>query len=161
MDFEELQKSILNSSLSTKIYIGSDSSRHKVGKVWMAEYTTVVVLHINGNRGCRVFGQIETERDYDEKANKPTTRLMNEVYRTSSMYLKLAEYLQDHEVEIHMDISSDAKHGSSCVLQQAIGYIRGTCNMVPLVKPYGWAASYAADRYNDAIRQHEKVPAVA
>jgi predicted RNase H-related nuclease YkuK (DUF458 family) len=37
-------------------------------------------------------------------------------------------------------------HASSCVVQQAIGYIRGTCNVIPMVKPQAFAASYAADR---------------
>jgi predicted RNase H-related nuclease YkuK (DUF458 family) len=32
------------------------------------------------------------------------------------------------------------------VIQEAIGYIRGTCNVIPLVKPEAFAASYAADR---------------
>jgi predicted RNase H-related nuclease YkuK (DUF458 family) len=32
------------------------------------------------------------------------------------------------------------------VLQEAIGYIRGTCNVIPMVKPKAFAASYAADR---------------
>ena len=33
------------------------------------------------------------------------------------------------------------------VVAQAIGYIRGTCNVIPMVKPEAFAASYAADRY--------------
>jgi predicted RNase H-related nuclease YkuK (DUF458 family) len=38
-------------------------------------------------------------------------------------------------------------HGSSCVINEAVGYIRGTCNVVPMVKPRAFAASYAADRF--------------
>jgi predicted RNase H-related nuclease YkuK (DUF458 family) len=38
-------------------------------------------------------------------------------------------------------------HGSSCVINEAVGYIRGVCNVVPFVKPNAFAASYAADRY--------------
>jgi hypothetical protein len=38
-------------------------------------------------------------------------------------------------------------YGSSCVINEAIGYIKGMCNVVPLVKPNAFAASYAADRY--------------
>jgi predicted RNase H-related nuclease YkuK (DUF458 family) len=52
-----------------------------------------------------------------------------------------------HEVEIHLDINPDEIHGSSVALQQAIGYIRGTCNIVPMVKPNAFCASFAADRY--------------
>jgi hypothetical protein len=42
-------------------------------------------------------------------------------------------------------------HGSSCVVQQAIGYIRGVCNVIPMVKPQAFAASYAADRLNQVV----------
>jgi predicted RNase H-related nuclease YkuK (DUF458 family) len=49
-------------------------------------------------------------------------------------------------VEVHLDINPDEQHGSSCVISQAVGYIKGTCNVVPFVKPQAFAASYAADR---------------
>jgi predicted RNase H-related nuclease YkuK (DUF458 family) len=45
-----------------------------------------------------------------------------------------------------LDINPSEMHGSNCVIQEAIGYIRGTCNVIPLVKPEAFAASYAADR---------------
>jgi predicted RNase H-related nuclease YkuK (DUF458 family) len=89
---------------------------------------------------------ITRERDYDQKASKPAMRLMNEVYRVSEMFQRLAPVLEDYDVAVHLDINPDEMHGSSCVVQQAIGYIRGTCNVVPMVKPEAFAASYAADR---------------
>jgi predicted RNase H-related nuclease YkuK (DUF458 family) len=55
--------------------------------------------------------------------------------------------LIDRDVEVHLDINPDEEHGSNCVINQAIGYIKGTCNVVPLVKPQAFAASYAADRF--------------
>jgi len=54
--------------------------------------------------------------------------------------------LADRPVEVHLDINPNEMHASSCVVQQAIGYIRGTCNVIPMVKPQAFAASYAADR---------------
>ena len=71
---------------------------------------------------------------------------MNEVYRVSEMFQRLQEALVDRSVEVHLDINPNEMHGSSCVIQQAIGYIRGTCNVIPMVKPDAFAASYAADR---------------
>ena len=73
-------------------------------------------------------------------------RLMNEVYKVSDLYLKLAEIMPDYDIQVHLDINPDEKHGSNCVVQQAIGYIRGTCNVIPFVKPDAFAASCAADR---------------
>jgi len=55
--------------------------------------------------------------------------------------------LEGRNVEVHLDISPDDMHGSSCVISQAIGYIKGTCNVMPFVKPNAFAASYAADRF--------------
>ena len=73
-------------------------------------------------------------------------RLMNEVYKIADLYLKLKEVIGDREVQIHLDINAKESAGSSCVVQQAVGYIRGVCNVVPMTKPNAFAASCAADR---------------
>lgn len=130
----------------TKLYIGCDSERMIVDGRWHADYTLAVVVHINGNKGCKIFGSVNREIDYDQRKDKPQMRLMNEVYRVSELYLKLSELFKNHVIEVHLDINPNEKHGSSCVIQQAIGYIRGTCNVIPFVKPDAFAASYAADR---------------
>jgi uncharacterized protein len=90
---------------------------------------------------------VQRERDYDRRASRPALRLMTEVYKVSELYLKLAEVLEGREVEVHLDINPDEMHGSSCVISQAIGYIKGVCNVIPFVKPDAFAASYAADRF--------------
>jgi len=129
----------------TKIYIGVDSERIKRGRDWYADYTAAIVVHIDGKHGCKLFGEVTRERDYD-KADKPNTRLMMEVFKVSELYLKLSEVLENRSVEVHLDINPDERHSSSNVVAQAIGYIRGTCNVEPLVKPRAFAATYAADR---------------
>lgn len=146
LDIDQVIEFINRQGPGTKIYLGADSERYKINKAWWAEYTVAVVVHIDGRHGCKIFGEITRERDYDQRADRPSMRLMNEVYRVSEMFQKLAPALADREVEVHLDINPDEVHGSSCVIQQAIGYIRGTCNVVPMVKPNAFAASYAADR---------------
>ena len=132
---------------NTRIYIGVDSERVRGhNKEWQAIYTAAIVVHINGNNGCKLFGEVTRERDYD-RVDKPNTRLMMEVFKVSELYLKLAEVLEGRAVEVHLDLNPDEHHASSNVVAQAIGYIRGTCNVEPLVKPNGFAASYAADRF--------------
>jgi len=147
IDIEEVRQFIAEQTPETKIYIGGDSERFNIGKDWYADYIMVVVVHINGNNGCKIFGEVVRERDYDQKRDKPRMRLMNEVYKIADLYLKLHDVLEDREVEVHLDINPDDMHGSSCVIQEATGYIRGMCNVVPMVKPNAFAASYAADRY--------------
>jgi len=149
LDLETIKRFIAAQSRSTRIYIGADSCRALQGRVWMADYTLVVVVHIDGNRGCKLFGETTRERDFDQRADRPQMRLMNEVYKVADLYLKLADVLDDRHVEVHLDINPDEMHGSHCVMQQAIGYIRGTCNVIPMVKPQAFAASYAADRLKE------------
>ena len=131
----------------TKIYLGCDSERMRVQNEWYADYVLAIVVHINGNNGCKLFGEVHRERVYDAKPGKPSMRLMTEVYKVSELYLKLAEVLEGRQVEVHLDINPNEMYGSSCVIGQAIGYIKGTCNVVPFVKPAAFAASYAADRF--------------
>lgn len=146
IDTDELKAFIESQGPNTKIYLGADSERFRSNGVWWAEYTVAVVVHIDGRHGCRIFGEVTRERDYDQRRDRPTMRLMNEVHRASEMFLRLAPVLADRPVEVHLDINPNELHGSSCVIQQAIGYIRGTCNVIPMVKPRAFAASYAADR---------------
>jgi predicted RNase H-related nuclease YkuK (DUF458 family) len=151
-DVEEVKEFIRNSSSSSNIYIGADSERYR-GRddQWYADYTVAVVVHLDGSRGCKVFGQVTTERDYDKRHDRPAVRLMNEVYRASQMYLDLIEDIGDRHCEVHLDINPDEMHGSSCVIQQATGYIRGMCGFAPKVKPEAFAASYAADRLKEIL----------
>jgi len=147
IDIEEVRAFIEAQSPETKIYIGGDSERFKIGKEWHADYIMVIVVHINGNNGCKIFGEVQRERDYDQKKSRPRMRLMNEVYKIAELYHKLHDVLEDRLVEVHLDINPDEHHGSSCVINEAVGYIRGTCNVIPMVKPRAFAASYAADRF--------------
>lgn len=147
LDLNEVRDFIQAQSIETKIYIGCDSERYRDGKEWWADYVLAIVVHIDGKHGCKLFGDVIKERDYDQKVNRPRYRLMNEVYKVSELYLKLADVLEGRDVEVHLDINPSEMHGSSCVINEAIGYIRGTCNVTPLVKPQAFAASYAADRF--------------
>jgi len=145
-NIQEVKDFIVAQSESTKIYLGADSERIKVHGVWHADYTLAVVVHIDGNHGCKIFGSVSRERDFDQKVSKPALRLMQEVYKVSDLFHELSDVLQDRHVEVHLDINPNLMYGSSCVVQQAIGYIKGTCNVTAQVKPNAFAASYAADR---------------
>ena len=137
---------IQNQSLETKFYLGCDSERVVVDGTWYADYILAVVVHINGNNGCKLFGEVHRERDYDNRMGRPSQRLMTEVYKVSQLYLDLSQLIPN-DIDVHLDINPDENYGSSCVITEAIGYIRGTCNVIPFVKPDAFAASYAADRF--------------
>ncbi len=151
LNLAEVKEFIDAQSPSTKIYIGADSERFKIDGKWYADYTLAIVVHIDGCHGCKIFGEVHRELDYDQKKSKPALRLMNEVYKVSDLFQSLADVLEDRYVEVHLDINPDQMFGSSCVVQQAIGYIKGTCNVIPMVKPKAFAASYAADRLKEVL----------
>jgi predicted RNase H-related nuclease YkuK (DUF458 family) len=155
IDVTELKTFIDAQSLETKIYLGCDSERINIRGTWFADYAAVVVVHIDGKHGCRIFGEVTRERDYDQRKNKPAMRLMNEVYKVSALFQKLADVLEDRDVEVHLDLNPDELYGSNCVIAQAIGYIKGTCNVVPMVKPSAWCSSFAADRFSRILSERK------
>jgi predicted RNase H-related nuclease YkuK (DUF458 family) len=145
-NLQEVRDFITAQSPETKVYLGADSERVNVKGLWYADYTLAVVVHIDGKHGCKIFGDVQRERDWDQKANKPSLRLMQEVYKVSDLFHELSDVLQDRHVEVHLDINPNERYKSSAVVNQAIGYIKGTCNIDAQVKPKAFAASYAADR---------------
>ena len=145
-NIDTVRQFIYNQSPETKVYLGADSERVNVSGKWFVDYTMAVVVHIDGKHGCKVFGYVEREPDWDQKKNKPALRLMNEVYKVANLFNELSEVLQDRHVEVHLDLNPSERYASSQVIQQAIGYIRGTCNIDPQIKPQAFAATYAADR---------------
>lgn len=146
LNLEHVSTYIAEQGPDTRVYLGADSVRYRQNNAWWAEYTVAIVVHKDGRHGCKIFGEITKERDYDQKKDRPSMRLMKEVHKVSEMFNRLSPSLVDRHVEVHLDINPDEMYGSSCVLQQAIGYIRGTCNVIPMVKPRAFAASYAADK---------------
>jgi len=146
ININEVTEFISAQSPETKVYLGCDSERYRMNGVWYADYILAVVVHIDGKHGCKLFGEVITERDYDQRRDRPKMRMMTETMKVADLYLRLAEILNDRTVEIHLDINPDERFGSSCAINEAIGYIKGMCNVIPLVKPNAWAASYCADR---------------
>ena len=146
MDLNEVREFIRNEPLESKIYIGCDSEVFKRNTKWYIDYYSVVVIHKNKHNGCKVFGQKTTEIDYTKDKKKPLYRLMQEVYKASELYLALQESIGEREVEVHLDLNPSKKYVSNLIVENAVGYIKSTCNVVPMIKPNSWAASSVADR---------------
>jgi predicted RNase H-related nuclease YkuK (DUF458 family) len=146
IDIDELKQYIAECSTETKIYFGADSERINVDGKWVVDYLLLVAVHIDAKHGAKVFVEVQREPDYDKNLDRPRLRLMNEVYKVSELYLKMHEFLEDKVVELHLDLNPLQQHGSSCVISEAIGYVKGVCGIDPKVKPDAWCASIAADR---------------
>jgi len=59
IDIAEVKAFIDAQSPQTKIYIGADSERFRVGGIWFADYTLAVVVHIDGCHGCKIFNALD------------------------------------------------------------------------------------------------------
>lgn len=144
---EDLVNLLYSLSEDTKLYIGTDSFRFKKDKVWFVRYATVLVVHKDGRHGCKIFRSEYIARDYDEKKNRPSIRLMTEVQKSCELYTQLAPLIDSYDVEIHLDISTNDMNGSSCVATQAAGYVIGCTGIEAKLKPEAWCASAGADHY--------------
>lgn len=146
---------------STKIYLGCDSVRYQRKGRKMARYATVCIIHMNGSKGCKIFSNVSHEADYDVKKNRPKTRMMNEVMKVCQLYTQLIPFIEElaeirelpdgelevreFDVEIHLDINTDPKHGSNCAATEAAGYVLAMTGIEPKLKPDAWSASFGAD----------------
>lgn len=142
---EEIVNLLLTLSPDTKVYLGCDSVRFNRNGRWYARYATVAIVHMNGKNGCRIFNNISIEPDYDVRKNRPKVRMMNEVAKVCQLYIQLAPFIDEFDIEIHLDINTDPKHGSNCAANEAAGYVLGMTGIEPKLKPESWAASFGAD----------------
>jgi len=129
---------------SAKIYLGCDSQKFRKGGHWHARFVTAIVVYEKDNN--KIFGEVSFERDFDKDPGRPSLRMMNEVFKVSSIVTQLSDVLKGRYFEVHLDINPNIMHGSSVALHQAIGYIKGVNGITPKVKPEAWAASHVADR---------------
>jgi len=149
IDEIELREFMSNMGPDTKVYFGCDSERFKMQGKWYADYMVVVVVHINGRSGCKIFAEVSREADYDDKAGKPFNRMMTEARKVSELHQKFKDVFENFEVYIHLDCNPKKTAGSSVAAEAAAGYVKGITNVTPLLKPMAFAASYAADRAKD------------
>lgn len=142
---EDLVDLLCSVGPETKVYLGCDSVRYiKDGRQW-ARFATVCIVHKNGKNGCRIFSHVSHETDYDLKPSRPKMRMMKEVQKVCELYTEIAPFIDEFNVEIHLDINTNPKHGSNCAANEAAGYVLGITGIEPKMKPESWAASFGAD----------------
>lgn len=142
---EDMIDLLASLSEDTKVYLGCDSVRYFKGGRAHGRYATVAIVHMNGKNGCRIFSNVSYEPDYDLKKDRPKMRMLNEVRKVCELYIQLAPFIDEFDVEIHLDINTDPKHGSNCAASEAAGYVLGVTGIQPKLKPDSWAASFGAD----------------
>jgi predicted RNase H-related nuclease YkuK (DUF458 family) len=138
---EEAKKAILGSSQSSSIYIGCDSIRFRKNKQWYAKYSTVVIVHMDSKKGCRLFHESIDMPDYGNLKQ----RLLTEVQMAVTTATEIIDVIGDRHLEIHLDINSDPKHKSSVAVKEALGWVKGSLGLDAKIKPSAFAATHAAD----------------
>ena len=132
------KEAIAASSKESAIYIGCDSLCHPKKKI--AEYSTVIILHMDSKHGCKVFHNKVRLPDYGILP----TRLMTEVGFAIEAFHAIEDVVDGRKLEIHIDVNSDPKHASNIVTKEALGWVRGL-GLEAKIKPESFAASTAAD----------------
>jgi predicted RNase H-related nuclease YkuK (DUF458 family) len=143
MDMAEVARFIGQTSQETRVYVGCDSVLRSRGGRTSATYATVVVVHLDGCRGCKVFGRLDVQPD----SGTMKARLLQEAWKAGEGAAELLPHLGDREMEDHLDIHTDPTAGSHIAIKEAAGYIRGLKGLVAHFKPNACIASACADRY--------------
>ena len=138
---EEAKQAILDSSQESSVYIGCDSIRFRKNKQWYAKYSTVVIVHMDSKKGCRLFHESVDMPDYGNLKQ----RLLTEVQYAVATATEIIEVLGNRHMEIHLDINPDPKHKSNVAVKDALGWVKGSLNMDAKIKPASFAATHAAD----------------
>jgi predicted RNase H-related nuclease YkuK (DUF458 family) len=140
---EEIQEAIRKSSMTTKVYVGCDSKILMRGK--MAKFATVVILHIDGKHGGKLFSIVQTEAIFGSPRT-PKMRLLTEAYKAIDIASKIADVVGDRHFEVHLDFNLNEQYKSQAAVKEATAYVLGSVGIRPKFKPDAFAASTAADR---------------
>jgi uncharacterized protein len=144
---ETAKQAILQSSPQSSVYVGCDSIRYRrKDKQWFAKYSTVIIVHMDSNKGCRLFHETVDMPDYGNMKQ----RLLMEVQLAVAAATEIIEVLGDRHLEIHIDVNSNPKHKSNVAVKEALSWVKGSLNIDAKIKPHAFAATHAADH---AVRQ--------
>jgi predicted RNase H-related nuclease YkuK (DUF458 family) len=139
--FDEAKKAILNSSLQSSVYVGTDSIRYNKNGDWYAKYSTCIIIHIDSKKGCRIFHNTVDMPDYGNLKQ----RLLMEVQLAVATATEIIGVIGDRHFELHLDINSNPKHKSNIVAKEALGWVSGSLGIDAKIKPYSFAATHCAD----------------
>lgn len=142
MDLQEVKQAIAESSQSTRVYIGCDS---KVTRKKQIKFCTVVILHVDGKHGGRMFHNVELEPTF-QSPEKPRMRLMQKVQKVVELGWELQEVIGNRHFEVHLDLNTSPKYKSHSAVKEACGYVLGCLGLDAKLKPEAFAASTAADK---------------
>ena len=138
---EQAKQAILESSPSSSVYIGCDSIRFRKNNMWYAKYSTVVIVHMDSKKGCKLFHESVDMPDYGNIKQ----RLLMEVQFAVTTATDVLDVLGERHMEIHLDINPNPAHKSNVAVKEALGWVKGSLGLDAKIKPSAFAATHAAD----------------
>ena len=138
---EAAKLAILQSSPQSSVYVGCDSIRYKKNKQWYAKYSTVIIVHMDSKKGCKLFHESVDMPDYGNLKQ----RLLMEVQLAVAAATEIIDVLGNRHMEVHLDINPNPKHKSNVAVKEALGWVRGSLGLEAKIKPASFAATHAAD----------------
>lgn len=139
--YEEAKQAILSSSLQSSVYIGCDSICFRKNNQWYAKYSTVIIVHMDSKKGCRLFHESVDLPDYGNLKQ----RLLMEVQLAVAAATEVIDVIGNRHMEVHLDINPDPRHKSNVAVKEALGWVKGSLNLDAKIKPASFAATHAAD----------------
>jgi predicted RNase H-related nuclease YkuK (DUF458 family) len=139
--YEEAKQAILSSSPQSSVYIGCDSIRFRKNKQWYAKYSTVIIVHMDSKKGCRLYHESVDMPDYGNLKQ----RLLMEVQLAVAAATEIIDVIGDRHMEVHLDINPDPRHKSNVAVKEALGWVKGSLNLDAKIKPASFAATHCAD----------------
>lgn len=139
--YDAAKQAILASSPQSSVYVGCDSIRYKKNMQWYAKYSTVIIVHMDSKKGCKLFHESVDMPDYGNLKQ----RLLMEVQLAVAAATEIIEVLGSRHMEVHIDVNPNPRHKSNVAVKEAIGWVRGSLGIDAKIKPESWAATHAAD----------------
>ena len=139
--YDKAREAIVKSTDASSVYVGADSIRYKKDGRWYAKYSTVIILHVDSNKGCNIFHKSVDMEDYGNLRQ----RLLNEAGFAIEAATEIIDVVGKRHMEIHLDINSDAKYKSHAAVKEALGYVKGSTGIDAKIKPEAFAATHCAD----------------
>lgn len=139
----------LDKTSQYKLTIGTDSEvKHDKANGSYLELITAVVIYRKGFGG-RYFWRrtkMKVRKSLRDKIYQEVLLSLDMAQKlVPQLKIELAEYSQNYDLEIHIDVGEHGK--TRTMIREVVGIVTGS-GFVARTKPYSYAASNIADKFN-------------
>lgn len=140
---EKANAAIATAHKDSAVYVGCDSLRYKKNGEWHAKYSIVIIVHKEQKKGGQLFHTLVSQRDFGNLKARLLTEAQFAIQAVEGIVDACLE--NDIPIHVHLDLNPSPNHKSNVAVKEACGWVLGATGIEADIKPYGWAASAAAD----------------